>query len=119
MKLIRAFRFAFQGFIHLLLTQWNARIHLLAAILVLSLAWWLQVSRLEWLILIFTCTLVVALEAVNTAIEFAVDLASPDIHPLAKSAKDVGAAAVLIAAIGALMIGCLIFIPHLRARLLP
>lgn len=113
MKLLRAFGFAFQGLIHLFATQWNARIHFLAMLVVCVAGWWLRISRIEWLILILTCTLVISLEAINTAIEAAVDRCSTEIHPLAKTAKDVGAAAVLIAAIGAVVIGCVVFVPHL------
>lgn len=116
-KFIRAFQFAFQGLVHLLATQWNARIHLLATIVVVGLGWWLGISRIEWAILLLTCTLVMSLEAINTAIEATVDLASPEIHPFAKTAKDVGAAAVLLAAIGAVIIGLLILLPPLRYKL--
>ena len=116
MKLLRAFRFAIEGVRYLFETQWNARIHLIATLMACALAWWLGISRVEWLILILTCTVVLALEAVNTAIEALVDLASPEIHPLAKCAKDTGAAAVLIAAIGAVAVGCVMFLPYLLAR---
>lgn len=116
MKLLRAFRFAFAGAGYLFATQWNARIHLIATAMACALAWWLGISRVEWLVLILVCTVVLALEAVNTAIEAVVDLASPEIHPLAKCAKDLGAAAVLIAAMGAAVVGCVMFLPYLLAR---
>jgi diacylglycerol kinase len=97
--------------------QPNARLHVLAAVLVVALGVWLQVSALEWLALVLAIALVMGAEALNTALEYAVDLASPDWHPLARDAKDVAAAAVLICSAGALVVGGLVFLPHLLARL--
>lgn len=65
----------------------------------------------EWLIIILAITLVIGAEMVNTAIEYVVDLASPEIHPLAKQAKDVAAGAVLVFAMASVIIGLLIFLP--------
>jgi diacylglycerol kinase len=73
----------------------------------ISLAWGL--SRLEWLVLVLTISLVLSMEAINTAVEAVVDLASPQFHPLAKLAKDVAAGGVLIAAIGAVVIALLLY----------
>jgi len=112
----RSFAFALAGLFYFLRTQRHARIHVRAAIVVFVAAAWLHVSRQDWAILILTVSLVLSLEAVNTAIEAAVDLASPQIHPLAKVAKDVAAAAVLISAIGAVAIGVFILGPPLLAR---
>ncbi len=78
-----------------------------------ALAW--RLSRIEWIILILTIALVLAMEAVNTAIEAVVDLASPQFHPVAKLAKDVAAGGVLLAAIGALAVAFLLFGSHLLA----
>lgn len=117
MSFLRALRFASQGIVYLLKTQWNARIHLLATLVVLVVGLWLGISRIEWAIIVLTCSLVMSIEAINTAIEASVDLSSPEIHPLAKTAKDVGAAAVLITAIAAVVIGLIIFLPPLGYKL--
>jgi diacylglycerol kinase len=99
-------------------TQPNARIHAAATLFAIALGAWLGLSRVEWAVLALTIGLVWMAEFINTALEAAVDLASPDIHPLAKVGKDVGAAAVLIAAITSVIVGLLIFGPPLWAKLL-
>ena len=93
--------------------QPNARIHLAAAALVTGLCWWLQIDVLEWLFIILAIVVVLAAEALNTALEYAVDLASPEWSPLARDAKDVAAAAVLICSIGAAVIGVMVLAPYL------
>lgn len=109
---IRAFRYAFAG-IRVLLGQRNTHIHLfIAGVVVLCGLLW-RITSSEWLVITLIITLVIALEAINTALEAVVDLASPHIHPLAKQAKDVGAAAVLVGACGAAVIALIIFGPRL------
>ncbi len=108
-----AFRFAFAGWWYVLRTQRNARIHALASVLVVGLAWWLQLQPVEWALLILAMGLVWLTELLNTALEAIVDLVSPEIHPLAKASKDVGAAAVLIASLAAAVIGFLVLAPPL------
>lgn len=93
--------------------QPNARIHIAAAVLVSALCWWLQIDVLEWLFIILAIAVVLAAEALNTALECVVDLASPEWHPLARDAKDVAAAAVLICSIGAAIIGVMVLVPYL------
>jgi diacylglycerol kinase len=115
--LIGSFGFAFAGIAYLFRTQRNARIHAVVAVIVCILAAWLRVTRIEWAILILAIACVLILEGLNTALEAAVDLASPQIHPLAKIAKDVTAGMVLIAAIASVSIGLLILGPLLWARL--
>ena len=114
--LARSFYFAFAGFFYLFRTQRNARIELVIGLIVCALAWWLSISRVEWAILVVTIAMVLILEGLNTALEAAVDLASPEIHPLAKAAKDVTAGMVLIAAIASIVVGLLILGPPLVAR---
>jgi len=114
---IAAFGHAFRGWWYVLQTQRNAWIHAVAAVAVFILAFWLKLSSQDWAILILTVTMVFAAEFLNTAIEAVVDLASPTHHPLAKIGKDVGAAAVLIAALAAVVIGLLILGPPLWDRL--
>ncbi len=116
---IKSFGHAFHGWGHVLKTQHNAWIHAIVALLVFSVAFWLKLSTQDWAILILTVTMVFTAEFINTAIEAVVDLASPSHHPLAKVGKDVGAAAVLIAALAAVLIGLLILGPPLWAKLLP
>jgi diacylglycerol kinase len=112
-KRLASFRFAFKGIRVLFASQPNARIHLIAALLAVLAGWYTGISHLEWLILTGWITLVICLEAVNTALEFLTDLVSPQHHPLAGKVKDVAAAAVLLAAAGAVISGGLIFLPKL------
>ena len=116
--IVKSFGFAFAGLAHLLRTQRNARIHVVIGTIACGLSAWLRISRVEWAVLIFTIALVIILEGLNTAVEAAIDLASPDIHPLAKSAKDLAAGMVLVAAIASVAVGLLILGPPLWARLI-
>jgi diacylglycerol kinase len=116
-SLLRSFYFAFAGLFHLIRSQRNARIHLIIAVVACALGAWLGISRVEWAVLVMTIAGVIILEGLNTAIEAAVDLASPEIHPLAKAAKDLAAGMVLVASIGAAIIGLIIFLPPLWHRL--
>jgi diacylglycerol kinase len=77
---------------------------------------WLRISRVEWAVIVFTIALVLILEGLNTAVEAAIDLASPDIHPLAKAGKDLAAGMVLIASIASVAVGLLILGPPLWAK---
>jgi diacylglycerol kinase (ATP) len=111
--LLSSFRFAFSGIFYLVRTQRNAQIHCVAALAAVALGFGLGIERGEWLALALTILLVFTAEGVNTAVEAAVDLASPGFHPLAKIAKDVGAGTVLLTAIGAVVVGVIIFLPRL------
>lgn len=111
-----AFRYAFAGWWHVLRTQRNAWIHAFASLAVISLALWLGLSRQDFAVLLLAIGLVWLAEFINTALEAVVDLASPGAHPLARVGKDVGAAAVLIAAITSALVGLLILGPPLLAR---
>jgi diacylglycerol kinase len=101
----------------MLRTQRNAWIHAVASATVFALSWWLGLRPLEWAILFLAVGLVWMTEFVNTALEAVVNLASPDLHPLAKVGKDVAAAAVLVGALTALMVGLLVLGPPLWARI--
>lgn len=114
---IHSFGHAFRGWGYVLKTQHNAWVHAVIATLVFLLSFWLGLPPRDWAVIILTVTMVFAAEFINTAIEAVVDLASPVHHPLAKVGKDVGAAAVLIAALAAVLIGLLILGPPLWARL--
>jgi diacylglycerol kinase (ATP) len=114
---IRAFRYAFAGWWYVMRTQRNAWIHATATVLAVVLGLWLGLNLREWLFIIVAITMVWEAEFINTALEVAVDLASPQQHRLAKIGKDVGAAAVLIAAGSSAVIGIIIYWPLLWSRL--
>lgn len=97
--------------------QRNFRIQLAVLAAVLLLCAWLQIDRAGWATVLLAAGLVLAMEAMNTALEATVDLLSPEPHPLAGAAKDAAAAAVLIAAAAALLVGLLVLGPPLWARL--
>lgn len=107
----RSFRHAFGGLFSLLRTEYNAWIHAAATLAVVALAAALRLGRDEWLWLILCVTLVWVAEAFNTALERLADAVSDDYHPAIKRAKDLGAAAVLIAAIGATVVAAIVFGP--------
>jgi diacylglycerol kinase len=113
----QSFRYAFHGWAYVLKTQRNAWIHSLIATLVIVAGLWLGVSPQDWALLVITIAIVFTAEFINTAIEAVVDLASPTHHPLAKVGKDVGAAAVLVASLAAILVGLLILGPPLWTKL--
>lgn len=110
---IAAFRYAFAGWWYVLRTQRNAWLHAVATIASVAVGIWLKLDRLDWALLILAIGIVWLSEFINSALEAIVDLASPEIHPLARVGKDVGAAAVLIAAATAAAIGLLVLGPPL------
>lgn len=114
---LHSFRYALAGLRTLLLTQHNAWLHAAATAVVVVAGLVLGVSLAEWCWLVLAMTLVWMAEALNTALEFLADAVTQEFHPLILQAKDVAAAAVLIAAIGALVIGLLVFGPHVWPRL--
>lgn len=114
---LEAFRYAFSGWWHVLRTQRNAWIHAFASLVVIGLALWLGLPRQDFAILLLAIGLVWLAEFINTALEAVVDLTSPGAHPLARVGKDVGAAAVLIAALTSALVGLLILGPPLLTRL--
>jgi diacylglycerol kinase (ATP) len=116
-KRLRSFHYAFEGWWYVLRSQRNAWIHAVITVAVIALAWWLRLSRQDWAVLILIITAVWMAEFMNTALETIVNLVSPDFHPLAKIAKDVGSAAVLVGAVGAVLIGLLILGPPLWTKL--
>jgi diacylglycerol kinase len=112
-KFIAGFGYAFTGLWYALRTQRNARVHLLAAILVTSAGVLLHVSALEFAMLYIAIAGVFIAEMFNTVFEICVDLAKPEYHPLARIAKDVAAGAVLLSALLAVVIGVFVLGPHL------
>ena len=114
---VRSFGYAFAGIALLVRTQHNAWIHAIATVLVVGIGVLLPVSRIEWSVLVLAIAIVWVAEGINTAIEKLGDAISTDEDPLVGQAKDAGAGAVLLAAIGAAIAGLLILGPHLLAML--
>lgn len=112
-KRVKSFGYAFKGIATLVKTQPHARIHLLATVVVVGSGFLLEISRTDWLALVLAIGMVWVAEAVNTAVEFLTDLASPEYHPLAGKAKDVAAGAVLLAAFAAIAIAVIVFTPYI------
>ena len=114
---IHSFGHALRGWGYVLRTQHNAWIHSVVATLVILVGLWLGLPARDWAVLVLAIAMVFTAEFINTSIEAVVDLASPVHHPLAKVGKDVGAAAVLVAALAAVLIGLLILGPPLWMQL--
>lgn len=109
----KSFTHAWAGFKALLATEHNAYIHLGLTLAALALGCVLPLSAVESMLLLFAIALVWMAELFNTAIEKTADFISTERHPQIKLVKDLSAAAVLVAAVIALVVGCLIFIPKL------
>lgn len=109
--------YALAGWLYMLRWQKNTRLQSVASVIVMGLALWLQVSFLELAILILTITMVWMAEFINAAVEATINLATSDLHPMAKVAKDVAAAAVLLGVVASVLIGLLILGPPLLSRL--
>ena len=114
-KFIAGFGFAFSGLWHAIRTQVNMKVHISLAIIAIVLGVVLHISAVEFAVIFLAIAGVLVAEMFNTVLELCVDLASPDYHPLAKTAKDVAAGAVLLSAIMAIIIALFIFGPHLWA----
>ena len=114
---LSSFRHALRGWRYVMQTQRNAWIHGVVATLVLLVGLWLGLPARDWAVLVLTIAMVFAAEFINTSIEAVVDLATTEKHPLAKVGKDVGAAAVLVSALAAALVGSLILGPPLVERL--
>ena len=112
-SLINSFKYACMGIKSAIKSERNMKIHVLVALIVTALGFILGLDPLEWVACIFSIVIVIGGEMLNTAIETIVDLVSPNINPLAKKTKDIAAGAVLVLAIGALVVGLIIFIPKI------
>ena len=108
-----SFKAALAGVWYTLRTQPNAWIELAACAVIVAAGWWFAIQRIEWAILGLTVFLILAMEAVNTAVEATIDLVSPRYHPLAKIAKDTAAGAMIFAVLGSLWVAIAIFGPRL------
>lgn len=117
-KFLSSFDHAVRGVVFLLKGEQNARVHAVITILVGVAAYILGVSRIEAAVLFMAVILVFAIEIINTAIENVFDVCHPENHPLIRGAKDAMAGAVLISAIIAIVVGMLIFLPHIKSAIL-
>jgi diacylglycerol kinase len=116
-NLLEAFRHALSGWWFAVRTQRNARIHLAATALVIAVSWWVGLAAEQWCLIVFAIAIVWIAELANTALESLVDLVSPEYHDLAKIAKDVKAASVVIAVFAAVTVGTVILLPALLRTL--
>jgi diacylglycerol kinase len=112
-KRLDSFSFAFNGLRILLKEEHNSRIHLIAAIIAIALGFILGLSATEWILLILCIGLVFSMEILNSALEKLSDFSSPGKNEMIKKVKDLSAAAVLVSAITALLIGIIIFLPKI------
>lgn len=108
-KLMDSFNYAIEGIIYAVRSQRNMKIHMVAALLILTACFFYDLSKIELLIITITITMVIVAEMINTAIEFAIDATTNYYHPLAKLAKNVAAGAVLVTAINAVFVGYIVF----------
>lgn len=114
---VRSIWFALEGCVVVLKNEKNTWVHAFLTICAGLLGFWLELTKEQWILLILTITIVWAAEFFNSAIEMMIDLFSPDIHPMAKKGKDIGAAAVLISAFGSVLVGFLLFWDPLIVKL--
>lgn len=114
-KILNSFKYAIQGFFSAFKTEKNMKIHTLAMFIVIALGIWLKLNPIEWCLIVVAIVIVISAELFNTAIETVVDMISPEKNEKAKIAKDISAAAVLTVAIGAAIIGIIIFIPIIKS----
>lgn len=114
---IRSIQFAIEGWATVLHNEKNTWVHAVVSILVVGLGFLLDISLDQWILLILTVAMVWIAEFFNSAIEMMINLISPEFHPMAKKSKDIGAAAVLIAATASILIGLLLFLPPLLGKL--
>lgn len=116
-KLVESFNCAIEGIVYVLKTQRNMRIHFAAAAVIVFLGIVLNLSRIDFLFICFAVFLVLLAEMMNTAVELIIDLISDTYHPLARLIKDIGAGAVMIASLNAIIIGYIVFARYLEAFL--
>jgi undecaprenol kinase len=112
-RFLRGFSFAGQGVWHAVRTQRNMRVHLTAAAAAIITGIVLRISATDWACIALAIGIVIAAEIFNTAIEALADLQAQNFHPLAKTAKDAAAGAVLVASIAAVGVAIAVFVPKL------
>ena len=110
---ISSLKYAFRGLVFFIKREHNAWIHLAVSFVVMVLGFVYHISATEWMFLVFSIGLVFIAEAFNTALEVDMNLTSPGFHPFARDVKDIAAGGVLVSALVALIVGCIIFLPKL------
>lgn len=115
--ILKSLGYAFAGLFYVVRTQNNARFHSLATVLVVAVGFWLQLTIIQWCLILIAIGLVWIAECFNTSLEKMFDLVNPDPHPLVKNGKDSGAAAVLVAALLSVAIGLLVLLPPLTQKI--
>lgn len=116
-RFVAGFRYAFRGIGHMLVSQRNAQVEAAIAVGVAMAGWYFRISSAEWAAILAVMGLVLGLEAMNTAVEAAVDLVTDEHHELARIAKDSAAGAVLLAALASVAVGIAVFGPRVWALL--
>lgn len=111
--MFKSFGFAINGIRQCFITEQNFRIHTVAAIVAIILAFVFNVSGFEWIAILFCIAFVISMEMLNTAIEKLCDVVHKEMHPLIKKVKDISAAAVLVSAIFSAIAGLIIFLPKI------
>jgi diacylglycerol kinase len=112
-KYINSFGYAFAGIADLVRGQFHAKVHVAAMFLVVTCGFYFKINATEWCLVTLSIGAVIGSEAMNTAVEYIVDMVSPEYHVLAGKAKDVAAGAVLIVAIAAAFVAAIIFLPKI------
>ncbi len=112
-RLIKSFKYAFKGLYKTFREEQNLKIQSIAACLVVILAVYFNITRTEWMFLVFVIGLVILMEIANSAIERVTDVLKPRIHDYVKEIKDIAAAGVMVASLIALVIGIIIFWPYI------
>jgi len=112
-RLAKSFTYAFKGLHKVYREEQNIRILFAVALGAVILAAYLRISRIEWCVLIFSLTLPILMETINSAVERVADVLKPRIDRYVKEVKDIMAAAVLLASLATLIIGTVIFLPYL------
>ncbi|MBX2965974.1 MAG: diacylglycerol kinase family protein [Cyclobacteriaceae bacterium] len=109
MRLIKSFGYALNGLKIAVKEQVNLTIHICVTVIVVMAGIYIEITTTEWVLLVLTIGLVISLELVNTAIEYLVDLVTPERNPLAGKVKDIAAASVLVSSVMAVIVGLFIF----------
>lgn len=112
---IKSFQYAFRG-VQFAWSGRNFRVQSGAALVVVALGLWFQISRTEWLVLVLIISLVLSMEIINSAMEELVNFVSPEFHPLAGKIKDLAAGAVLLLSLASIVIGLTVFYPYLMGH---
>lgn len=110
-----SFNYAVEGLVHALKTQRNMKIHFFIAFFVLLASLFIDISKIELIIVFFSITLVITMELLNTAVEIIIDMISSEYRLRARIAKNISAGAVLMSAINALVVAYLVFLDGIRS----